>query len=105
LGAVFVDQGFAAARKVILRLFNRRLKRVIKAGSTGDCKSRLQELAQAKRQATPIYRVVETSGPAHDRVFTVEVVVGDAVLGRGRSKGKKVAEQESARLALQGWTE
>jgi ribonuclease-3 len=46
--------------------------------------------------------VVEATGPAHDRRFTVEVKIGDIVLGRGSGKSKKTAEAEAARSALQG---
>jgi ribonuclease-3 len=46
---------------------------------------------------------VEETGPAHDKIFTVEVVVGDAVLGRGCGKGKRAAEQKAAQAALENW--
>ena len=52
----------------------------------------------------PDYRVVETTGPDHAREFTVEVVVGDTVLGRGSGKSKKMAEMEAARIAVEGFT-
>jgi len=70
-----------------------------------DAKSLLQELAQARLNATPRYRVVEESGPAHERVFVVEVLVGDLVIGRGEGKSKRGAEQDAARNALtdDGW--
>jgi ribonuclease-3 len=56
---------------------------------------------QAKRQLRPKYRVIEAVGPAHDRRFTVEVRVGDSIMGRGSGKSKKSAEVEAARVALQ----
>jgi ribonuclease-3 len=55
---------------------------------------------QAKRQRKPKYRVVEATGPAHNRRFTVEVMVADKNLGRGSGKSKKAAETEAARNAL-----
>ncbi|MFC1983261.1 putative dsRNA-binding protein [Chloroflexota bacterium] len=45
--------------------------------------------------------MVGAAGPDHDRSFTVEVRIGDAILGRGSGKSKKSAETEAARLALE----
>jgi ribonuclease-3 len=59
---------------------------------------------QARQQAPPTYHLVETSGPDHARLFTVEVLVEDASLGRGQGTSKKAAEREAARLALENWS-
>ena len=56
---------------------------------------------QAREQQTPAYHVVEETGPDHDKRFTVEVRVGDTVLGKGSGKSKKIAETEAARSALE----
>jgi ribonuclease-3 len=105
IGAVFVDQGLPAAKEFVLRLLNGMVVKIIEEKSVEesikDYKSKLQELVQAEQQTTPVYRIVEEKGPAHDKVFTVEVVVGDAVLGRGSGKGKRVAEQHAAQAALE----
>ncbi|TMC21336.1 MAG: ribonuclease III, partial [Chloroflexi bacterium] len=70
-----------------------------------DNKSLFQELAQAHEGITPSYRLVSQEGPSHNREFTVEVLLGDKVVGRGQGKNKQTAEQEAALLALQhrGW--
>jgi len=69
----------------------------------------LQELIQSRYQSAPVYRLVEEVGPDHDKRFTVEVMAGDKVLGRGTGKSKKLAEAEAARSALErlstGFTE
>ena len=70
-------------------------------GIRGDNKSMLQEMIQANLHLTPTYRVIETTGPDHDRRFTVEVLAADTVLGRGSGRSKKVAEAEAARSALE----
>ena len=101
IAAIFLDQGLTATKAVILRLFNEELERVVSRGTLVDYKSRLQELTQAKQQPAPIYQLVEAEGPAHDRRFTVEVRIGDTVLGRGSGKSKKMAETEAAYSALQ----
>ena len=100
IAAIFLDQGSAITKDFILRLLNPELQKAVSQGAGVDHKSRLQELIQAKEQQTPVYRVVEAIGPDHDKWFTVEVMVGDTVLGRGSGKGKKAAETEAARSAL-----
>ena len=57
-------------------------------------------LLQSRKQ-TLTYRIIDTAGPEHDRLFTVEVMAGDTVLGRGTGKSKKRAEIDAARWALQ----
>ena len=102
IGAVFMDQGFATTRDFILRLFSQSFQRAMEEESA-DYKSRLQELVQAKRQERPVYRLVKTEGPDHDRRFWVEVVIGGDVLGRGCGKSKQLAEKEAAKQALERW--
>lgn len=101
IAAVFLDQGLTVAKELILRLFDDELKKVIMPGGEVDYKSRLQELIQSQYQLTPSYRLIETTGPDHDKRFIVEVMVGDVVLGRGSGKSKKLAEAEAARSALE----
>jgi ribonuclease-3 len=96
VAAIFLDQGLASTRNFILRATNKELKK----GTDADYKSRLQELLQARQQQKPSYQVIAVTGPAHDRAFTVEVRVGNDVLGRGLGKSKKAAETEAARFAL-----
>jgi ribonuclease-3 len=100
IAAVLLDRGLNTARKFILKLADRELKKALSQGVEADYKSRLQELIQARQQQAPSYRLVEAKGPDHDRRFTVEVRVGDRVLGRGSGKNKKSAEAEAARSAL-----
>ncbi len=101
IAAIFLDQGINIARDFILKLMANELDRAISQGIEPNYKSQLQELIQARHQPTPSYRVIETTGPDHDRSFTVEVRVGDTVLGRGSGKSKKTAEEEAARSALE----
>jgi len=101
IAAVYLDQGLDAARDFILRLFEAELKRVISQDGETDYKSRLQEIIQARHQLTPTYHLVGEIGPGHDKQFTVEVKVGDTVLGSGKGKSKRLAEAEAARSALE----
>ena len=103
VGAIFIDQGFAVAKEFVLRLLKGMVVKIIQEESIKDHKSKLQELVQAEQRTTPVYRIVEEKGPAHDKIFIVEVVVGDAVLGQGSGKGKRAAEQKAAQAALENW--
>ncbi|MCK5577270.1 MAG: ribonuclease III, partial [Dehalococcoidales bacterium] len=101
IGAIFLDQGSATTSDFILKLFNKELEEVARRGAGVDYKSQLQQLIQSNQQETPVYQIIETTGPAHDRMFTAEVRVSDTVLGRGSGKSKKLAETEAARSALE----
>src|SRR5690606_38810918 len=101
VGAVSVDAGAPRAFDLARRLFEPRLHLGV-PGET-DYKSRLQELAQAERSATPRYHVESAEGPDHDRVFEVAVSLGGDVVGRGRGGSKLRAEQEAAKAALEVW--
>ena len=101
IAAIFLDQGITVTGDVILRIFDKELRKAVRLGAVADYKSRLQEIIQARQQETPVYQLVEEKGPAHDRLFTVEVKVADTVLGRGLGKSKKIAETKAARSALE----
>lgn len=65
----------------------------------GNPKSVLQELMQVDHD-TPIYKIIEESGPAHDRSFVAEVLADDTVLATGKGSSKKEAEVNAALNAL-----
>ncbi len=100
IAAIFLDQGSSTARDFILRSLDTELQKVANQGTGVDYKSELQELIQAKEQQAPTYHLIEESGPDHSKIFTVEVRLGETVLGRGLGKNKKAAESEAACLAL-----
>lgn len=103
LGSLFLDQGLEATRAFLLPFLTDELAHIDADKPIKDHKSRLQELAQEQWKETPTYRVVATTGPDHDRRFTVEVLVGDVSLGHGQGKSKQEAEMEAARYALAHW--
>ena len=106
IGALYQDGGMPAARAFLEPLLRAEVTRVTAtSASIKDDKSLLQELAQGQLGVTPTYRVVGESGPSHDRTFTVEVLLGDFVAGRGEGRSKRQAEQAAARDALRddGW--
>jgi ribonuclease-3 len=101
IGAVFLDRGLREATGCTLRLMRHEYDTLIKTGLAPDFKSQLQELIQARQQQTPVYTLTDVSGPDHARWFTVEVRLGNDILGRGAGKSKKTAESEAARDALE----
>ncbi len=104
VGAIFLDRGLDAARGFILSQLGSHLDKVKSEGIGRNYKALLQEFTQAKFKQLPTYRVVEASGPEHDKGFAVEVVLGDRVFGAGSGKSKRAAEMEAARLAWEKLT-
>jgi ribonuclease-3 len=101
IAAIYLDQGMAVTRELVLAWLGEELQKVVGQGKGVDYKSRLQEIIQSKYHLAPSYRTVQATGPDHDKLFTVEVSIGDDVLGRGAGKSKKLAETEAARDALE----
>ena len=101
IGALYLDQGFANARTLVLRFVTPAAEEVHHQRLDRDAKSMLQELSQGRLQVTPQYRLVETRGPDHAKEFTIDVVLKDRVYGRGVGRNKQTAEQEAARVALE----
>jgi ribonuclease-3 len=105
LGAIYLDQGLEAVRDVIIPRVEPLARTIVEKRLFKDSKSLLQELAQAREGITPSYRLVSQEGPSHNREFTVEVLLGERVIGRGQGRNKQAAEQEAAHAALdsRGW--
>ncbi len=105
LGAVYLDQGLVAAQNFVVPKLDPIAHTIVEKRLFKDNKSRFQELAQAHDGITPAYRLVNQEGPSHNREFTVEVLLGDTVAGRGQGRNKQTAEQEAARGAMinRGW--
>ncbi|WP_447970496.1 ribonuclease III [Nitrospira sp. M1] len=104
IAAVYIDGGSEQARTFILRVLNPELGQLQTAADgefRGDYKSHLQELSHKKFDMNPDYRLVQETGPDHQKVFEMEVFINDRVRGRGIGKTKKEAEQIAAREALE----
>lgn len=99
-GAIALDRGVEAAYDFLAPIFQEEGPRAFEQLGIADCKSLFQEKAQAEFGLTPGYRVVQMSGPDHNRRFTVEVMVGQEAFGRGSGNSKQTAAQEAARQAL-----
>lgn len=101
IGAIYIDGGIEVARAFVLKS----LVDLVEQASLGklfkDFKTQLQELLQSKSTEKISYRVINESGPDHDKIFHVEVCVGERVLGAGNGKSKKEAEQRAAQEAVE----
>jgi len=102
VAALYRDGGIDAARDFIASfIVPQDLAAAASELFSIDYKSTLQEFLQAERTPPAEYRVVEESGPEHQKTFTVEAQAGDNLIARGRGGNKKAAEQEAARLILE----
>ena len=100
VGALFMDQGYGAARDLVAELIP------VEGGQAAEAvpqnsKSALQELLQGRGKAAPSYLTAKSGGPEHEPVFTAAVKVQGKVLGRGTGSSKAGAEREAAAQALE----
>jgi ribonuclease III len=100
VAAVYLDGGFDTVYRMLTVQFAYIFDEFGTPGTETDFKTRLQELAQNRRQRIPLYNVVAEIGPDHDKTFHVELAM-EGFTTRGTGKSKKLAEQDAARLALQ----
>lgn len=101
IAALFLDAGRERTRAYILSFLTETIEEAIIGGARRDYKTALQEKHQAKNAKPLSYTVTGEAGPDHAKEFTVSVSLGDTVLGRGRGKTKKAAEQAAAKAALE----
>ena len=99
IGAVYLDAGIEAARRMILDFWEERVAERARQPGVRDYKTRLQEVL-ARDGRRPAYETVGT-GPDHDRHFTATVSVEGTVVGSGEGSSKKEAEQAAAGRALE----
>ncbi len=102
IGAIYKDGGFAAAYEWVRKLYQELSGRdLAHFDFEKDYKTRFQEIIQEQRKITPAYQLAGISGPDHQRVFTVQVLVEGEIFGEGSGESKKVAAQLAAKSALQ----
>jgi ribonuclease-3 len=101
IGAYYLDSGFPAAEKFVHSMLIPEINKVLENRHAKDYKTLLQEHVQKRMKTYPKYRVVQKTGPDHDKTFWIEVHVGDRSFGAGKGKNKKEAEQEAARRAYE----
>lgn len=100
VGALYLQTDIEAVRRFMEPLLEQASERFLLQPDLYDPKSRLQEWSQSRRLGIPSYVTVQVRGPDHERVFEVEVRIGDKVYGRGRGRSKQEAARNAAQEAL-----
>lgn len=105
IGSLYIDQGLDACKDFTEKNLLKELPNIIEMGLFKDAKSCFQEEAQERAGVTPIYSVLEESGPDHAKKFKVGVFLKDELVAEGEGFSKQEAEEEAAKNALKikGW--
>ena len=103
IAAIYRDGGLPAARKFIKNHFRKVILEMENELACFDYKSTLQQYLQARHRKVPKYILVNETGPDHKKEFEVKIIFDHKELAKGLGKNKKEAEQDAARLALQGF--
>jgi len=99
VAAIYIDQGMAAVRHLVEPLLTSEEDTIVDRFDL-EPKSRLQEWAQAIGHKSPVYVLLEETGPDHDRIFSIQAVVDERPLGIGKGKTKQAAEKKAAENSL-----
>jgi ribonuclease-3 len=105
IGALYLDQGYAAADAFIGRHLYGKIDPILAERTWQDAKSRFQEASQQQKSITPTYKTISEIGPDHAKEFTVAVLLGSQEIARGAGNSKQDAEQSAAKAAIEttGW--
>jgi ribonuclease-3 len=101
IGSLYLDQGYEVTRKFIEKnLIEKKLPEIIEKKLFKDPKSLFQEKSQEIVSITPVYQVLEESGPDHMKLFVVGVFLGEEMIAKGDGSSKHEAELKAAEEAL-----
>jgi len=100
IAAIYLDSNLETISNIVLRLFNEIIKEVLSGLIYRDYKTKLQEVTQKMGSGKINYKLTDEFGPDHNKMFVIEVYVGENMLGRGMGRSKKEAEQYAAMEAL-----
>ena len=98
IGSIYLDKGFPTVEKVILNLWETKIKESVI--TQVDAKTKLQEFSLQKFKKLPIYKLISNTGPRHKPLFKVGVKLLNTKLYISEGKSKKDAEQNAAILCL-----
>jgi len=102
IGSIFLDQGYEKTKIVVRGHFFDLIKTMkMEEDFSSDYKTRLQEIIQSEKRQAPAYKVIQESGPSHDKLFHVHLYIQDGLMAEGKGRSKKTAEQDAARQALE----
>jgi ribonuclease-3 len=103
VGALYLDQGYVAAKRFITNVLLVTFHDILVSGSWLDPKSHLQEIVQNQQGFTPVYKVINEEGPDHDKTFTVGVYINGQIQGTGMGPSKQSGQQQAAQSALRSY--
>lgn len=101
LGAIYIDSGFERVKEFVLGKMKNLITDSVNGAIFMDYKTQLQELIQKNGDHKIVYEIIEEKGPDHDKQFVSQVKASERVLGTGKGKSKKEAEQNAAKEALE----
>jgi len=99
IGAIYLDGGLEEARKFLFKNFSLQIDAILKT-PLRNWKALLQDYCQKKFQQTPVYHVLQESGPDHSKTFQMSVWINQKEVGKGMGASKKEAQQAAAADAL-----
>jgi len=100
IGAVFLDSNIDVVNKLVLSWFESRLNTIQPGISQKDPKTRLQEHLQSRKQALPLYEVLDVKGEAHNQQFTMSCEIEGMKQVQGKGTSRRKAEQVAAKTML-----
>jgi ribonuclease III len=100
IAAIYLDGGYEPAREFVERELAPEIEAAVRARGEDNYKSQLQQLAQRDYGSTPVYQLLDESGPDHSKCFQVAAQVGERQFAPAWGRNKKEAEQLAARHAL-----
>lgn len=100
IGALFLDSGIEPVKRFLEQQLFPKIDKIIDTGAYIDAKSNLQEIMQEKDGVTPTYKILNESGPDHNKIFEVAVYIKDQQLATGKGNSKQAAEVDAAANAI-----
>lgn len=101
MGAIYLEAGLKVVDSIAIDLIEKNYENISLSSLFSDFKTLLQEITQARYGVTPEYMVVASRGPDHLKEFEVAVNIEGKEYARAIGKSKKIAQQESAKIALE----
>ncbi len=101
IGALYLDSGLEAVDDFLKEILFPKIDQILESNKIFDYKSLAQEIAQKDFKQSPVYKILQTSGPDHDRIFTVGLYLKEKLIAQGSGKSKQTAEQEAAKSTLE----
>jgi len=101
MGAIYIESGLNKLKPIILNLLDTSYENITLDNLFSDYKTALQEVTQAKFGAIPTYKLENSTGPDHLKIFELSLWIGDKHYVNAKGKSKKLAQQAAAKIVLE----